>query len=120
MQMTMRRIQALMDVQRLVSRHRRVGIVDMDEEALSEEQFVRSFGTKVKKVRLSHRLDMVGLLIVGQFNGIWITRGEDSKRRVRAVDVDADGKIHVLNRVLVLNNKDSLSNLQRGLLNWVK
>lgn len=120
MKMTDRCIQTLRDIERLVGRHRRAGVVNMDEEALSEEQFVRSFGTKVKKVRLSKRLDMVGLLVVGRFNGIWVTRGDDGKRRVRAVDVDADGKIHVLNRVLVLNNKDSLSNLQRGLLNWVK
>lgn len=114
-----RRLQALRDIKLLQARHKRRGVEDMDEESMTEPQFVRAFGTKVKIVHLSHRLDMVGLMIAGRFNGILITRGGDKQRRVRAVDI-IDGKMHVTQRFLVLKDKDSLSNLQRGLLNWVQ
>lgn len=114
-----RALQALRDIQKLKARHVCRDDSPENEEALTEQQFVRAFGTKVKTVRLSKRRDMVGLIVSGTHNGIWITRGADKKRRVRAVDI-VDGKLHVTSRFLVLNNKDSLSNIQRGLLNWVQ
>lgn len=114
-----RQLDGLRDIGILLTRNKRPGIKHMDEESMTEQQFIRSFGTKVKGVRLSKRLDMVGLIILGQHVGIWITRGADNKRRVRAVDV-VDGKMRVTPRFLILKDKDSLSNLQRGLLNWVQ
>lgn len=114
-----RQLRALHDVQNLLARRRRAAIVDMNEEAQSEVSFVRFFGTKVKKIRWSHRLDLVGLMLLGNYNGIEIIRGADGLRRVRAVDVSGD-KIIVLNRELVLKERDSLVHLRRGLLNWVK
>lgn len=114
-----RQLEGLRDLGILLSRNKRQGTQNMDEESMTEQQFIRSFGTKVKGVRLSKRLDMVGLMILGKHVGIWITRGPDHRRRVRAVDI-IDGKIHITNRFLVLKDKDSLSNLQRGLLNWVQ
>lgn len=114
-----RQLQTLRDIQKLQARHKREGIEHMDEESMSEIAFVRAFGTKVKLVRWSNRLDMVGLILAGRFNGIWITRGADHKRRVRAVDI-VDGKLSVTHRFLLLKDKDSLSNLQKGLLNWVQ
>lgn len=112
-------IQTLRDIKKLMSRHAKPGVVNMNEEALTEQQFVRGFGTKVKAVRWSGRLDMVGLTVLGKNTGICITRGPDGKRRVRAIDV-IDGKMHVTTRYLLLKDKDSLSNLQRGLLNWIQ
>lgn len=114
-----RQIRALRDVQNLLSRHRHAQIVDMREEASSEIAFVRFFGAKVKQVRWSHRLDLVGLMLLGYHNGIEIVRGPDGKRRVRAVDV-SNGTVKALNRELVLKDRDSLVHLRRGLLNWVK
>lgn len=113
-----RQLQALSDLQRLLTRRRQPDSSSQVEESLTEEDFIRFFGTKVKKVRKSGRADLVGLVIVGQHNGIWITRGSDGKRRVRAVDVDGNG-IHPLNRFVVLRDQFSLRNLRAGLLNWV-
>lgn len=114
-----RQLRALHDVQVLLSRHKRAAIVDMNEEAQSEVSFVRFFGTKVKTIRWSHRMDLVGLMLLGNHNGIVIVRGPDGLRRVRPVDVN-NGTITVLSRELVLKERDSLTHLRRGLLNWVK
>lgn len=88
-------------------------------EELSERAFVRSFGDKVKKVRYSGRSDFVGLLMVGRFQGIFVTADPSGERKVRLVDVD-DGKIHVTKRYLRVQSHDSISNLQRGLLKYVR
>lgn len=114
-----RQLRVLRDMQILVSRNRRAPIKDMKEEAMSEISFVRFFGTKVKQIRWSHRLDLVGLQLLGYHNGIEIIRGADGLRRVRAVDV-SNGTITVLDREVILKERDSLVNLRRGLLNWVK
>lgn len=114
-----RQLRALHDLQRLLARRQHAPIVDMNEEAQSEVSFVRFFGTKVKTIRWSHRLDLVGLMLLGNHNGIVIVRGSDGLRRVRPVDVN-NGAITVLSRELVLKERDSLTHLRRGLLNWVK
>lgn len=114
-----RKIQTLRDIQRLQARHKRASDVVVEEESMTETAFVRAFGTKVKIVHWSRRTDMVGLMLAGRFTGIWITRGADKQRRVRAVDI-VDGKMRITSRFLVLKDKDSLSRLQRGLFNWVQ
>lgn len=115
-----RQLDGLRDLKILLGRNKRSGVTNPDEEALTEQEFVRSFGTKVKAVRLSNRLDMVGLILLGSNTGIWITRGaKDGLRRVRAVDV-VDGKVHPTARYLLLRHKDSLSNLRQGLLRWIQ
>ena len=89
-------------------------------EEMSEREFVRSFGDKVKKVRWSQRADFVGLTILGRFQGITITLDEKSgERKVRLVDIDGD-VYHVTKRYLRVKSHNSISNLQRGLLRYVR
>lgn len=94
--------------------------VQSGRESMSEREFVRSFGDKVKKVRWSQRADFVGLTILGRFQGITITLDDKSgERKVRLVDVD-NGMTHVTKRYLRVKSHDSISNLQRGLLKYVR
>lgn len=113
------KLKALLDYKRLLTRNKRDGVVDVDKEPMTEAQFVRGFGTKVRQVRWSRRIDMVGLILLGKNTGIWITRGPNNLRRVRVLNV-ADGKMQATQRFLELKSGDSLSNLQPGLLNWVQ
>lgn len=114
-----RQLGSLHELSILLNRNKRRVPDIVDEESMTEQQFVRSFGTKVKSVRWSKRKDMVGLVVLGLHVGIWITRGTDNLRRVRAVNV-VDGKMQITKRFLLLSDRDSLSNLQKGLLNWVQ
>jgi hypothetical protein len=91
-----------------------------NRERMSERDFIRAFGDKVKKSRLSHRADFVGLVILGNSQGFMITSDDSGVRKLRLIDVDEKGNAHVTHRYLILKDKDSLSNLQRGLLKWVR
>lgn len=90
------------------------------KEPVSEREFVRKFGTKVRKVRWSNRGDMVGLLVLGETSGIWITRDtKTGMRHARLINVE-DYNMTVTDRKLLLRHSDSLTYLWRGLLNWIK
>lgn len=92
----------------------------LNRERESERAFIRSFGDKVTRYRLSNRADFVGLLIVGKYSGLLVTGDEKGNRKLRIIDVDKDGKIAVTKRYLRLKDNESISNLQRGLLRWVR
>ena len=90
------------------------------KEQVTEREFVRKFGTKVRKVRWSNRGDMVGLLVLGETSGIWITRdAKTGLRYARLINVE-DYNMTVTDRKLLLRHSDSLTHLWRGLLNWIK
>lgn len=90
------------------------------KEPVTEREFVRKFGTKVRKVRWSNRGDMVGLLVLGETSGIWITRdAKTGLRYARLVNVE-NYNMAVTDRKLLLRHSDSLTYLWRGLLNWIK
>lgn len=89
-------------------------------ERLSEREFVRAFGTKVAKVRYSNRADFVGLTVLGKQQGFTITNDQHGGRKIRLIDIDAQGVSHVTHRFLPVKSNESVSNLQRGLLKWVR
>jgi hypothetical protein len=91
-----------------------------NRERMSEREFVRMFGDKVKKVRLSNRADYVGLTVLGKFQGFTITSDNSGVRKLRLIDIDEEGRSHVTARFLRIKAHDSISNLQRGLLKWVR
>lgn len=91
---------------------------DKYREQLSQRAFVRAFGDKVKSVRYSDRADFVGLMVLGQYQGFWVTKDKEG-RKLRIVDVDGM-HVHLTKRIIPLRRNDSLSNLQRGLLKWVR
>lgn len=88
-------------------------------ESMSEREFVRSFGDKVKKVRWSQRADFVGLTILGRFQGFTVTSDDSGVRKVRLIDIDGT-LVHVTKRYIRVKSHDSISNLQRGLLKYVR
>lgn len=90
-----------------------------NRERMSEREFVRAFGTKVAKVRYSGRADFVGLTVLGRQQGFTITRGEGDARKIRLIDIDG-GVVKVTPRYLPVKSNESISNLQRGLLKWVR
>jgi hypothetical protein len=92
----------------------------VNRERMSEREFVRMFGDKIKKVRYSHRADYVGLIVLGRFQGFIITSDYSGERKLRLIDVDEQGKSRVTRRFLRVKQHDSISNLQRGLLKWVR
>lgn len=112
-------IEALKSVARALHKNTHHQIEGLEAEELNEHQFVRKFGDKVKRVHYSKRVDMVGLLILGKTSGIWITKGDDGFRRVRVVETDKNGVMHVTRRYVQLKDGDSLTNMQPGLLRWV-
>lgn len=89
-------------------------------ERMSEREFVRAFGTKVAKVRYSNRADFIGLTILGKQQGFTITNDQHGGRKIRLIDIDAQGVSHVTNRFLPVKSNESVSLLQRGLLKWVR
>lgn len=91
-----------------------------NREGMTEREFVRSFGDKAKHVRYSNRTDFVGLVVVGKFQGFIITSDNSGGRKLRMIDVDEKGHRHVTHRYLRLKTHDSASNLQRGLLKYVR
>ena len=110
---------ALHDIRVLKSRNAKP-LHHEPKESISERDFVRKFGTKVKKVRWSGRGDMVGLLVVGNTSGFWITRNAASgKRYVNIIDV-LDNKLMPTERKFVLKSSASLHYMWRGLLNFVR
>lgn len=92
----------------------------LEVEPLTEAEFVRKFGVKVKRVRYSRRTDFVGLILYGEHNGIWIVRSAQGTRLVRLLDLDKSGKVSVLKRFVLVRQDDSLSNMVPGLLNFVR
>jgi hypothetical protein len=111
------------DLDRLAKRHADVVARTPDfsnKEALAERDFVRMFGTKVRKVRYSNRADFVGLLVVGDNVGFLIVKDKAGERKARLVNIRTDNSMVLTKRYLPLRNNDSLSNLQRGLLNYVQ
>ena len=113
-----RKVEAVEDYWKLRVRNTRPSTEGISHEPMTERQFVRSFGTKVAKSRLSGRPDFVGLLVLGRNTGFWITRNGD-ERLCRLVDI-TDGKLTVTKRFIRCKHFDSLSNLQRGLLRYVQ
>lgn len=90
------------------------------KEQITERDFVRKFGTKVKKIRWSGRGDMVGLLVVGNTSGFWITRNANTgKRYVTILDAN-NNQLIPTERRFVLKHHDSLHYMWRGLLNFVR
>ena len=127
-----RAIEALKDVAKLRERghhfHKRdsyIGGADsvkdrLHGEPISERAFVRAFGDKVKRVRLSNRADFVGLMIMGNSCGFTITKPSAKVRRLRVLGINNDGSLKVTTRYIDLKENDSLTNLQKGLLRWVQ
>ena len=127
-----RAIEALKDVAKLKERghhfHKRdayIGGADsvkdrLHGEPISERAFVRAFGDKVKRVRLSNRADFVGLMIMGNRCGFTITKPSAKVRRLRVLGINNDGSLKVTTRYIDLKENDSLTNLQKGLLRWVQ
>lgn len=94
---------------------------DPSRETMSERMFVRAFGTKAKRVRYSNRADFVGLMIMGTDIGFMVVKDVDGRRKLRVLERNpVDDKLILTNRYRVLKSQDSLTNLQRGLLNWVQ
>lgn len=92
-----------------------------NREEMSQRAFVRAFGDKVKRYRLSARADFIGLMVLGFNQGIMVTGEADgSHRKLRIVDVLDSGHISVTKRYITLRDNESVSNLQRGLLRWVR
>lgn len=91
---------------------------DKSREIMSERALVRSFGDKVKSVRYSGRADLVGLQVIGTYCGFLITK-DASGRKLRVVEVTGL-HYHVTKRYIRLRDNESVSNLQRGLLKWVR
>lgn len=110
---------AIRDYNKLRERNQRPDTKGMRREPITEQQFVRMFGTKVKSVRYSRRLDFVGLILYGENTGIWITSDTKGIRRCRLINI-INGKMHVTNRYIELKHEDSLCNLQKGLLRWIQ
>ena len=117
--MLARGIEARKKVDREHRLHNSCSSSNPNRERMTEREFVRSFGDKVKHVRLSNRADYVGLLLLGKFQGFLITSDDSGERKVRLVDIE-DGKWHVTRRALRVKSHDSISNLQRGLLRYVR
>jgi hypothetical protein len=91
-------------------------------EPLSARSFIRLFGDKVKRYRLTHRPDFVGLMVLGWQSGFVVERDEKTGLRVlRRVDVTHENHNDyvITNKALRLSHRDSVCNLQRGLLKWV-
>lgn len=94
-------------------------------EPLTARSFLRLFGEKAKRYRLTNRSDFVGLMILGWSSGFVVKRGDDNKRYIARVDVVTDSsnggvaRFVEANKVLTLRKTDSVSNLQKGLLKWV-
>ena len=111
------------DLQKLEARSKKLHAERPDfklAEAVSERQFVRMFGTKVRKVRYSNRPDFVGLMVVGDNIGFLIVKDAKGNRKARLVNVENDNRVVLTNRYLGLRHNDSLTNLWRGLLNYVQ
>lgn len=104
------------------SRHVQKKPVDSQptRERMSEREFVRAFGTKPVKVRFSNRADFVGLTLLGKQQGFTITNDQHGGRKIRLIDIDEQGVSHVTHRFLPVRSNESVSNLQKGLLKWVR
>lgn len=89
-------------------------------EDISERQFVRMFGTKVRKVRYSNRPDFVGLMILGDNIGFLIVKNEKGHRKARLINIETDNRLTLTHRYIGLRHNDSLTHLWRGLLNYVQ
>lgn len=87
-------------------------------ETISENDFIRKFGAKPKKVVRSGRLDMIGLIVVGDTTGFVVTRDGDG-RAVKKLYLFRGQYRLMPDKPLPLKRGDSLSNLYQGLLNWV-
>lgn len=103
---------------KLVHNDRAKNSGEKNRERMSEREFVRAFGTKVAKVRYSNRADFVGLTVLGREQGFLIAQHGDT-RRIRLIDIE-NGVAKVTHRYLEVKANDSISNLQRGLLKWVR
>lgn len=111
------------DLQKLEERSRKLHADRPDfktKEAVSERDFVRMFGTKVRKVRYSGRADFVGLMVLGHSIGFLIVKDAKNRRKARLVNVDDNNRVILTNRYIGLRHNDSLTNLWRGLLNYVQ
>ena len=94
---------------------------DPSRETMSERMFVRAFGSKAKRVRYSNRADFVGLMIMGTNIGFIVMREKNGKRKLRVLERDpVSDRLIITNQYRELKSEDSLTNLQRGLLNWVQ
>lgn len=113
-------LQVKKDAIKLATRNKRPGTCNVAEEPMSERDFVRAFGTKVKSVRYSNRQDFVGLMICGANTGFWVVMDKETKLRKCRIITIMKGRVVVTNRELKLKADDSMSNLQRGLLRWVQ
>jgi hypothetical protein len=89
------------------------------QERMSEREFIHFFGTKARYVRRSNRADFVGLMILGQKGGFWITQNDRGQRQIRRIVIVGD-KRHVFDTPIPLKSHDSASNMARGLLNYVQ
>lgn len=104
-----------------VNAHRTDYKEDKSRETLSEREFVRKFGSKVKRVRYSNRADFVGLMVLGDSIGFLVVRDKSGQRKLRIIErSEVDHAVTLTNRYRPLKTEDSLSNLQRGLLAWVQ
>lgn len=86
-------------------------------EPMTQREFVRHFGSKVKKVRYTDARDFVGLMVVGTRMGFTIVRHKDH-RRIRIVVME-DGRWAPTKVYIPLRDKDSASYMWRGLLRYV-
>lgn len=116
-----KRVEIVNDVLKfLITRaHKPATAVRKEEtEPESEKDFVRSFGAKVKRVRLSGRTDYIGLLVMGSSTGFLVHRVDGKRCMTKTVAV-GDRLVHS-ERAIILEQRDSMAQLHKGLLNWVK
>lgn len=83
-------------------------------EPMTEREFVRKFGDKVKAVRWSGNPDFVGLSVRGDRLGFVVTKN-NGVRRVRFI-VKEDGSWHITKRYIPVHHNDSISHMWKGLL----
>ena len=108
------------DIKTLKTRNKRPGVLSgVAKEPISEREFVRKFGSKVAHVRYSNRVDFVGLMISGHKCGVWVTATSNGTRKLRRF-VIVNGEMKVIPTVIELRNDDSVTNLFKGLLNWIQ
>lgn len=108
-------MQTLLTLQERAEARKHRAVEAKDGEPISEQQFVRGFGSKVRNVRFSGRADYVGLTIRGDRLGFMVVRTSKGERRIRFI-VKEDGGWHVAKKYIPVHHNDSIAAMQKGLL----
>lgn len=90
---------------------------NVPREPMTEHEFVRKFGTKVKIVHFGGRPDFVGLTLKGERLGFMVVK-HGEQRRIRVIM--KEGNHWTVTKVYIpLRHDDSASFMWRGLLRYV-